>query len=164
MEPLSNLLGIDVEPRDLTIVHVACRAVIIFFTTLIVVRFARRRFLAKMTPMDAILGFILASMMARAVNGSGALLPTIVGGFVLIGLHRLLSTLSYLSDSFGKMVKGEPDVLVRDGKPDRKCMRRHRVTDKDLLEEARLNGKTGNVEEIRLATIERNGEISVLEK
>jgi uncharacterized membrane protein YcaP (DUF421 family) len=164
MDTVLEWLGVGVEPKEFTILHVSCRAFLFFFVTLIVVRLARRRFLSKMTPMDVILGFILASMLARAVNGSAPVGPTIVGAIVLIALHRTLATLAYLSNSFGRIVKGEPAVLVRDGKIDWKRMKRHRVSEKDLLEEARLNGKTDQIDQIRLATLERNGEISVLDR
>jgi hypothetical protein len=41
------------------------------------VRVANKRIFSKTTAFDAVLGFIMASMLARAVNGSAAFFPTL---------------------------------------------------------------------------------------
>jgi uncharacterized membrane protein YcaP (DUF421 family) len=60
------------------------RGVIVFIATLAIIRCGDRRFLSQKTAFDAVLGFILASMLARAVNGTAAFFPTLGGGFVLV--------------------------------------------------------------------------------
>jgi len=37
-----------------------------------------------------------------------------------------------------------------------------RISEKDLLEEARLNGKILDLKDIQLATLERNGKVSII--
>jgi hypothetical protein len=64
---------------------------------------------------DAVLGFILAAMLARAVNGTAAFFPTLGGSFVLVVLHRLLAYWSRRSHAFGLSIKGRSDISVRDG-------------------------------------------------
>jgi uncharacterized membrane protein YcaP (DUF421 family) len=161
-EGVQHVLGLGLEAKDLSFVQIALRGVIVFLVSLAMIRVANRRFLAKMSAFDALLGFILASMLARAVNGSAAFFPTLAGGFVLVGLHSLIARLSFRWKWFGLLVKGRPDVLVNDGKPDEARMKRHRISEDDLLEEARLNGQVMSVQEIRQATIERNGEVSIV--
>ena len=128
------------------------------------VRLGDRRFLGKMSALDVILGFILASMLARAVNGSSAFFPTLIGGFVLILPRRLLAMLSFHSESFGNLVKGRAEVVVEHGQCVRSALRTHKISEKDLLEEIRLHGQVPSVDEVEVATIERNGKISVLRK
>ena len=72
-EGLKHILGLDLEPKELNFIQISLRGVIVFVVALTMVRFGNKRFLSKMTAFDAILGFILASMLARAVNGSGRL-------------------------------------------------------------------------------------------
>jgi uncharacterized membrane protein YcaP (DUF421 family) len=117
-----------------------------------------------MTALDAILGFILASMLARAVNGTASFFPTLGGGFVLAGAHALMAKLAYRSDRFGVLVKGNAEQLVKDGTMNKKLMARAAISEKDLLEEAHLNGPVMDVMDIKLATLERNGQISVVPK
>jgi uncharacterized membrane protein YcaP (DUF421 family) len=163
-EGVKEVLGLGLEPKDLSFVQVSLRGVIVFIASLAMVRLGNRRFLAKLSAFDAILGFILASMLARAVNGSSSFFPTLGGGFVLVGLHRLIGHLAFRWDGFGNLVKGEAEPLVREGKCDQKAMGRADISEKDLLEEGRLNGPVTKVEEIQLATLERNGQVSIVPK
>ena len=162
LEGIHSALGLGLQPKDLTFLQVSLRGIIVFIVALIMVRLANKRFLSKMTAFDAILGFILASMLARAVNGSAPFFPTLGGGFVLVGVHWVIAELSYRSDRFGNLVKGKPKTIVREGRLDRKMMASSKISEKDLLEEARLNGQVSRMEEIELATLERNGEVSVI--
>jgi uncharacterized membrane protein YcaP (DUF421 family) len=164
MDFFSNLLGLNVEPPELTFLQISLRGIVVFTAALIMLRAADRRFLAKLSAFDAILGLILASMLARAVNGSAAFLPTLGAGFVIVGLHRGLGWLAYTFPPFGKLVKGEPQVLVREGKLIKENMRAQKISEEDLLEEMRLNGHLEDVEDVGTATMERNGEISVISK
>jgi uncharacterized membrane protein YcaP (DUF421 family) len=159
---IKQVLGLDLDSKDLTFIQISLRGIIVFIASLTMVRMGARRFLAKLSAFDAILGFILASMLARAVNGSSAFFPTLGAGFVIVGLHRLVALLSFQSDAFGQLVKGRAEVLVKAGKPDRKKMESNQISEHDLLEEARLNGQVDQIARIETATIERNGQVSVI--
>jgi uncharacterized membrane protein YcaP (DUF421 family) len=158
----SALLGLGLEPKDLTFVQISLRGIIVFSVALVMVRLADKRFLAKMSAFDAILGFVLASMLARTINGSAAFFPTLGGGFVLVGIHRLIGTLAFRSHRFGRWVKGETEVLVRHGRMNRNAMQANKISEADLLEEARLNGQVSEAGRIEIAILERNGQVSVI--
>jgi uncharacterized membrane protein YcaP (DUF421 family) len=132
--------------------------------SLIMVRLADKRFFAKKSAFDVILGFILASMLARAVNSSSAFFPTIGGGFVLIGLHRMLGKLAFHSHHFGTLIKGKEDVLIDNGQMQCEIMRKTNITEFDLLEDLRLNGEIEDPHDVKIARLERNGEISVVSR
>jgi len=163
VETLYSLFGIGVEAQHLTVTQVLLRAVLVFFATLMIVRLADKRFFAKKTAFDFILGFILASMMARAINGSEQLGPTIAAGFVLALLHRFLGFLACRWKRFGELIKGTTQTLVEDGKLRRHELDKHHISDDDLLEELRLKS-VENPQQAKLATLERSGEISVIPK
>ena len=55
---IKDLLGLGWEGKDLGLLQVCLRALIVFLAALVMVRLADRRFLSKMTAFDAILGFI----------------------------------------------------------------------------------------------------------
>ena len=159
---MKELLGLNLEPRELTLGQVCLRAVIVFIVTLVMARVADKRFLAKLSAFDVILGFLMASMMARAVNGSAAFLPTFAGGFVLVFMHRLFAAISFHWDWFGRLVKGDAKVVVENGRRDHKTLAALHISEKDLLEELHLNGNLDEFAKVRKATIERNGKISVI--
>jgi uncharacterized membrane protein YcaP (DUF421 family) len=158
------LLGLGVEPRDLTFVQISLRGIIIFLATLMMVRFGHKRSLTHKTPFDAILLVILAAVLSRAINGSAPFLATIGGGVVLVFLHRLFAHLAYRSHRFGILVKGSPDTIVRNGECDLRMMRSNHVSKHDLEEDMRLHAHTDDLSKIRLATVERSGDISFIKK
>jgi len=162
MDFLTALLGLGSEPKDLKLLQVCVRGVVVFFAALVMVRVAHKRFLARMTAFDTVLGFMLGSSLARAINGSAPFFPTLVVGFVLVFLHRLLSAAAFHSERFGSLIKGHADILVRGGKAEEKKMRTHKISTHDLLEEARLHAQIAELKEIQTATLERNGNISVI--
>src|SRR5262249_41462087 len=72
---LETLLGIGVEPKQLTFLQVSVRGVIVFIAALIMVRLSSKRSLAEKTAFDAVLVVIIGSMLARVINGSEAFFP-----------------------------------------------------------------------------------------
>ncbi len=134
-----TLIGLGVEPKDLTFVQISLRGIIVFLVTLVTMRLGHKRSLSRKTPFDAVLLVILAAVLSRAINGSAAF-------FV------------------GILVKGRPDVIVRDGQSDLGMMWRNHVSTHDLDEDMRLSAHTDDVSTIRVARVERSGDISFIKK
>jgi uncharacterized membrane protein YcaP (DUF421 family) len=103
-------------------------------------------------------------MLARAVNGTAAFFPTLGGGLVLVVLHRVLAYWSRRSHAFGLLIKGRSDIIVRDGALDEAAAGRNRLSEHDVLEDLRLNGNVGEIRDVLLAVLERNGQISVVRR
>jgi uncharacterized membrane protein YcaP (DUF421 family) len=161
---LETVLGLGVEPKDLTFVQISLRGIIVFLATLITVRLGHKRSLTRKTPFDAILLIILAAVLSRAINGSAPFFATIGGGVILMLLHRLFAYLAYYSHGFGILVKGRPETIVRDGECDFPMMQRNHVSIHDLEEDMRLNGNIDDLSKVRLARVERSGDISFIKK
>jgi uncharacterized membrane protein YcaP (DUF421 family) len=161
---MSRTLGLERAPNELSFGQIALRGLIVFFVTLVMVRLGDRRFLSKKTAFDAILGLILASMLARAVNGTAAFFSTLGGGFVLVGLHRLVAFAARHSHFLGTLVKGESDLLIKDGDVQLRAMNKNDLSERDLLEALRLNGHVENPDEVKTAFLERSGDVSVVPK
>jgi len=157
-----RLLGLGVDASALSFAQISLRGIVVFFAALLIVRCGDRRFLSQKTAFDAVLGFILASMLARAVNGTAAFFPTLGGGFVVVLLHRLLAYGARRSHRFGMLVKGRSDVVIRDGVVDDEVARRCQLSPHDLAEDLRLHGNVEGPAAVRLAVFERNGQISVV--
>ena len=159
-----TLLGLGVEPRNLTFVQISLRGIIVFLVTLVAVRLGHKRSLSRKTPFDAVLLVILAAVLSRAINGSAAFFATLGGGMVLVVLHRLFAILTFYSHRFALLVKGRPDVIVRDGQCDISMMRRNHVSTHDLDEDMRLGVHTDDLSSIRVARVERSGDVSLIKK
>ena len=155
-------LGIGLTGEQLTAAQMVLRAVVVYLVWLAAVRFADRRLLGKYSPFDVVLYVILGAVLGRAINGSTPFFETMGAGGVLVGMHWIFAVLSARSHGFGRLVKGEESLIVRDGEVLRAEMRRNHLSDRDLLEMLRLNGHTADPREVAAAYLERNGEVSVI--
>jgi uncharacterized membrane protein YcaP (DUF421 family) len=162
LNAMNSVLGLHANAQDLTLLQISLRGVIVFVSALVMVRLGDRRFLSKKTAFDAILGFILASMLARAVNGTVSFFPTLGGGFVLVGLHRVMAYLARDSHRFGNLVKGRSEPVIKGGVVVVQAMRRNNLSEHDLLEDLRLNGNVQDPHKVQAAYYERNGQITVV--
>jgi uncharacterized membrane protein YcaP (DUF421 family) len=159
---LDMALGLGRDASALTFVQISLRGIIVFIAALVIIRCGDRRFLSQKTAFDAVLGFILASMLARAVNGTASFFPTLGGGFVLVVLHRFLAYWARRSHAFGNLIKGRSDVLIQDAMLDEELAKRNRLSEHDVLEDLRLHGNVRSINDVSLAVYERNGHISVV--
>jgi uncharacterized membrane protein YcaP (DUF421 family) len=164
LEQIHLLLGLGIDPQELSFRQIAVRGVVVFLAALVMLRLGDKRFLSKRSAFDAVLGFILASMLARAVNGSAAFFPTLGGAFVLIGLHRLLAFLTRDNHWFGNMIKGKAELVISNGEADRAVMKANDLSEHDVLEDIRMNGNVGEIRNVKAAYYERNGQVSVVKE
>ncbi len=157
-----RLLGLDLGPEKLDVEQVVLRAIVIFVFSLFLVRLGHKRMLARKSAFDTIFIVIVGAILARAINGSGPFLPTVVGAAVLVLLHRIFCYLSFRSEKFERLIKGRADILVQDGELVPEALRRRRISREDFSEDMHLRGH-GSPAEIALARLERSGEISFVQ-
>jgi uncharacterized membrane protein YcaP (DUF421 family) len=159
-EILNAALGLDAE--TLGVVQMALRALITYFVALAFVRIGDKRFLGKSTAFDVVVAIMFGSVMSRAITTSGEFVPVLAAGAVLVGLHFLVALVTFRSDEMGTLVKGRERTLVRDGEIQWEEMATAHVTERDLRGALRAQGRVEDLERVRLATLERSGEISVI--
>ncbi len=157
-----DLLGLGLDVADVSALQMTLRTVLIYAATLAIVRVGSKRFLSQATAFDAIVAIMLGSIMSRAINGSAPLLPTIAAGIILVGLHWLIAAIAYSSDWFGFLVKGEPVLLIKDGRLNERGLRGSSISHRDLEEALRIESHVTEPEKVKLAYLERNGGISVI--
>jgi len=155
-------LGAHVSANNLSIGQIVLRAIFVLMVWLIIVRLADRRLLGKYSAFDVVLAVMLGSVLSRAINGSAPLWGTLAAAAVLVAMHWVLSFLSFRWHAFGHLVKGSPRTLIVDGKVYEDELRRNFITSHDLGEMLRLQGRIDDPAQARLATLERNGQISAI--
>jgi uncharacterized membrane protein YcaP (DUF421 family) len=158
------LLGLGVEPKELTFLQISIRGIIVFVATLLMIRLGHKRSLARKTPFDAVLIVILASVLSRAINGSAAFFATLGGSVVIVLVHRLFALIAYHSHAFGILIKGQPEIIVENGNLVMDTMRRNHISEHDLEEDLRLDAELENISQVQVARIERSGDISFIKK
>lgn len=160
----STLLGLQVEPRNLTFLQISLRGLFVFVVALAIIRLGHKRSLARKTAFDALLLVILASVLSRAINGSASFFPTLGGSLVIVLFHRLIGFGAYRWHWVGCLVKGMPEIIVENGERRRGAMFRNHISGHDLEEDMRLSAHTEDLSNIRVARVERSGDISFIKK
>lgn len=163
-ETIRGALGLGEEPKSFDTLEMSLRAILIYLGGWAILRAGGNRFLGRETAFDIVLGFVLGSMLSRAINGSAPLFVTLAASALLVLLHQVLAWLTYHSHGFGLFLKGRAQTLIEDGQVVERNLRRHQISKGDLEEALRLNGRVADPSQVQEARFERNGDISVLEK
>lgn len=161
---IRSLLGAGLETQELEAHHMAIRAVLTFAITVAVLRFGSKRLFNKGTAFDYIVAIMIGSIMSRSITGSTPMVPTWIAGTVLVALHLSLAWLTSRFDWIGPLVKGNAIDLVRDGELLRDGLRAGQLSEKDFEQAVREEGLEPDTSKIRLARLERDGAISVIER
>jgi uncharacterized membrane protein YcaP (DUF421 family) len=159
MEMLRTLIGPD--NGDANVGQLCARAVILFVVGIAYIRIAGRRTFSQSSPLDIVVALVVGSNLSRAMTGKAPFWPALAATLLLVVLHRVFVMLTIRWSWLAKMMKAEAVVLVRDGRPDRKAMLWHGIGHQDLLEALRLE-QVETPDEVRLATLENSGRISVV--
>jgi uncharacterized membrane protein YcaP (DUF421 family) len=157
---LTNALGLGLDSKSLTFVQIALRGFLVFIWGLILVRLSDRRSLTKKSPFDVILIVILASILARAINGSSSFFPTLGGAGAFVLFHRVLAFICARWPRATAIIKGRPVVIIHNGKLRHDAIRSKDISPQDILEDMRLNTQTEDIEKVKVARLEMSGDVS----
>ena len=161
---LDLILGLTTVQALLPAWQMALRATIVYSLAVTLVRLSRKRFLAKPSSFDLVLLLMLGSVLSRAITGNAPFFPTLAAGTVLILIHTFISAITFYSTRWGALIKGRAMILIKDGNVNWDNMRRAQLTERDLLSSLRRNAQLLDYSGVKLAILERNGEISIIKK
>jgi uncharacterized membrane protein YcaP (DUF421 family) len=145
-------------------VDLVVRAAIAFLFVLLLTRVVGRRELSSLEPFDVILLVMIGDLVQQGVTQNDFSLT----GMLLVGTTIAVMTVavSYANFRFPRLrpaLEGEPVIVLEDGKPIERNLRRNRITIEELAAEARLQ-QHGSLEELRWAVLETSGRISFIAK
>ena len=138
------------------------RTVVIILFVFLLTRVVGRRELSSLEPFDVILLVVVGDLVQQGITQSD---DSVTGATIVLATVALLTVgISYLSFRVPRLrplLEGEPIVLVVDGEPIDRNLRRERLTMDDLLAEARAQ-QIASLAEVRFAVLETSGKISFL--
>ncbi|MCE0484426.1 MAG: DUF421 domain-containing protein [Methylacidiphilales bacterium] len=138
------------------------RALIIYFFLILILRLTGRRQIGQMSPFDLVLLLVLSNAVQNSMNGGD---NTVLGGIILattlVVCNGLVSLITSHSHTAEILVEGSPEILIFNGKLMKKTLEREGISMAELGGAMRVAG-CDNVKEVHLATLEVNGQISVV--
>ena len=140
------------------------RALVLFGGVYVLLRVVGRRELAQMEPIDFILLIVLGDAIQQGLTQddysvSGALITI----FTIAVIQVVLGYITFRSKIARHVMEGEPLVLVEDGRVLERNLRRARIAEEELAEEARLS-QLMSLGDVAWAVLETSGKISIIPK
>jgi uncharacterized membrane protein YcaP (DUF421 family) len=142
----------------------AIRAVFLFCFIYLLTRIIGRRELSSLEPFDLILLIVIGDAIQQGLTQDDY---SVTGAVIVVGTFAILQVLvsfaSYRFPFMRPVLEGEPVVIVQDGKPIDRNMRRERITVAEVMVEARQQ-QIASIDEIAWAVLETNGKVSIIPK
>ena len=140
------------------------RAAVAFLFVYFLTRVIGRRELSSMQPFDLIMLVMIGDLVQQGVTQNDF---SVTGGLLVGGTIALLTVaVSYVSFRFPRtrpMLDGDPVIILEDGKPIDRNLRRNRITIEELAAAARQE-QLASLDDVRWAVLETNGRISFIPK
>jgi uncharacterized membrane protein YcaP (DUF421 family) len=138
------------------------RATVIFLFVYLLTRVVGRRELGADEPFDLILLVVLGDLIQQGVTQSD---NSVTGAILVISTLAILTVgVSFLSVRVPRLrplLDGDPLILVENGEPNTRNLRRQRLDLGEVLAEARLQ-QVARLSDIQWAILESSGQISII--
>ncbi len=143
---------------------VVLRTTVVYLFILIGFRLAGKREVGQLAPFDFALILLVANAVQNAMVGQdSSLVAGLVAATVLFALNLVLGRLAFRSRRAERLLRGRARILVYRGQVEDDHLRAEGITREDLLQALREHGCAA-FEDCRLAVLEVDGTISVIEK
>jgi uncharacterized membrane protein YcaP (DUF421 family) len=142
-------------------VYAAVKALALFLTAAVAFRLTERRTMAEFAPFDWVAAVAVGALVGRTATASDASWLTGAAAlFALLAAHAAVTRLRFVP-VIGRLIDPPLRILIRDGRIDRRNLRRCGLTDSDLEAVLRQHGYHSPAA-IHLAIFEARGGVSVL--
>jgi uncharacterized membrane protein YcaP (DUF421 family) len=139
------------------------RASVVYLVLLVLVRLTGKRTVGQFTPFDLIVVMLLSEAVSESLKGGD---ESLVGGLVAAGalvlIDMLLAVVTSRSKKLDSMLQGNPVLIGRDGAFYKDVLKKERVPEEDV--EKALRAADCPIEDMRMAVLEADGNISILRK
>jgi uncharacterized membrane protein YcaP (DUF421 family) len=143
---------------------IVLRASVAFVFVFLLLRLIGRRELSSLEPFDLILLVVIGDLIQQGVTQSDmSLTGTTLAVGTFAGLSVLVSYLVFRLRFLRPVLEAPALIVVQDGRPVERNLRRERMTVEELVAEARQQ-QIGSLDEVRWAVLEGNGKVSFIRK
>ena len=143
-------------------INVLVRTLILYLATFCFFRLMGKRQVGDMQPFELIITLLAADLVASPMQDQGvSLMEGVVPIATLFALHNIFAYAALKSEKIRIVVSGRPSVLIENGIVNKKELKKLNMNLNDLIENLRVKG-TPELQNICFATLETNGELSVL--
>lgn len=159
MATLTDMFGLTAPLAELLL-----RGAVGFLALVALVRIVPKRNAGHISPNDMLVLIVVGALGADAISGgdrsTGDLLLMVA---VVLLLGYALDLLEYHVPAVRRLMRHRQTRLIRDGRFQRRNMRRELITEEEMRSAMRLAG-IESVDQVREAVLEADGEISLMRR
>ena len=148
-------------PTAQPLVVTAMKSVVLYIVMLVMVRVLGKRAIGNFTAFDLLVALMVSDMIGDIVFGGVTFAQGMAGILPIAAMEYVASWVSMKKPSFDRIIEGEPTIVMREGELDRRGMNAERMTEYDIDAALRHHG-IDDRRQVRLATVESDGHVSVL--
>ena len=138
-----------------------CRAIIVYFFLMVLLRLTGKRQVGQLAPFDLVLLLVLSNAVQNSMNGGdNSLVGGLIAATTLITVNWLIGFATFRSKRLEAIVEGRPQVLIHNGRLFDDVMASSQLTHHELDAALRQAG-CSHIGECHSAILENNGAISV---
>lgn len=160
---LDFVLGLNLHADQLALWQMVLRSFIVYFVGIFIV-VNTKRFATFQTSLDLVIRIIIGTLLATALVGNIAFFNTLALALMSVCLYWFLAMATYYFPGFERLIKGSKEILVSDGKIQWRAMRRNFMSKSDLMDALHSKTNLEDIQDIKVAYFEKNGEITITPK
>lgn len=143
-------------------VQIVLSSIAVYLFIIIAIRLFGKKELSQLSVIDLVFVLLISNSVQNAMVGSDS---TLLGGLIaacsLFMVNYVFKQFSYRFPKFSKFIQGESVLLIYDGVPNQNNIANSMITMDELMEAIREHG-VARIEDVNLAILEVDGNISVL--
>ncbi|MGI9652530.1 DUF421 domain-containing protein [Chryseobacterium sp. RLHN22] len=144
------------------ILDVVLRSICVYLFMMIAIRLFGKNQLSQLNAGDVVLLLLISNAVQNAMVGQNTSLEGgIIAALVLFIANFIVKRLMFSNRSFASLMEADPVILVKDGKEDPVALRKVKISF-DELNEAIREHSVETMENVKLAILEVDGNISVI--
>lgn len=138
------------------------RGVVIYSVLFVLIRLLGKKQIGQPSPFDFILLLIISEGVSNALTADDhSIIHAIIMAVTLISLNYIMDHIAFRYPAAEKLLEGEEQVLIRDGKIIEAVRQKQEITYKEIEGTIREHGLYG-LEDVAVGVLENNGKISIL--
>ncbi len=140
------------------------RTLILYGIVVLGMRLMGKRQIGELQPSELVTTLLISNIATLPIEDGNV--PLLAGAVPILTLMSVEVVLSYLGIRNRKLrilMSGTPRIVIRDGKIDQKEMELLRYSVDDLMEQLRVGG-VFDIQQVALAMVETNGQLSICKK
>jgi uncharacterized membrane protein YcaP (DUF421 family) len=144
--------------------EIAARTSLVFLAIILLLRIAPKRRTGSISPNDMMAVVLIGALAGDATMGGSTSIADILAMIaVIVGWGYVFDFLEYSFPTVARLLREPEAPLIRNGRVIRQSLRRELLSEQELMAALREQG-IEDVNEVRSACLEADGQISVIKK